>query len=372
MKSVHNSPTGAANSPAKRVLIVDDSATVLEYLKHVINADAGLEVAGTARSGHEALEMVKLERPDIVTMDIHMPGMDGLEATRRIMEECPTPIVIVTSSWDQDQIRNSFRAIEAGALAALEKPHGPGHPKSAAMVVKLLEMLKTMAEVRVVRRYHKHREKQNLSPKDAARLVPPPPRTAIELVAIGASTGGPPAIRAILGALDRNYPIPLVIVQHIATGFLRAMVDWLNAECEISVVIARNGEIARAGHAYFAPEGLQMGVNRGGSIVLTDSPAENGLKPAVSYLFRSVAKAYGPRALGILLTGMGRDGAAELKGMRDRGAITIAQSKESCVVYGMPAEAVKLDAAERILSPEEMVTFLISMTGKSAHPPGVS
>jgi len=364
MQEAPGSVKSVRANPPKRVLIVDDSVTVREYLRHVIDADEGLEVIGMAKDGLEAVSMVHMHKPDIVTMDIHMPTMNGLEATRRIMEECPAPIVIVTSSWDRDQARNTFRAMEAGALAALEKPPGPGHPKSAAMVAKLIETLKTMAEVRVVRRYRRLREQQGPAVEPEVRVPIAPARSRIELVAIGASTGGPPAIRALLSGLEATFPAPILIVQHITPGFLQAMVDWLNGECDLTVVVPKNGEMTRQGHVYFAPEGLHMAVNRSGSIVLSDLPAENGLKPSVSHLFRSVAAAYGPRAVGLLLTGMGKDGAMELKVMRDHGAVTVAQNKESCVVYGMPAEAVKLGAAEHVLSPEEMAAFLRAVVGR--------
>lgn len=372
MKQAPDSLKSATANPPKRVLIVDDSATVREYLRYVIAADEGLEVIGTARDGLEAVSLVHANKPDIVTMDIHMPAMSGLEATRRIMAECPVPIVIVTSSWDQDQARNTFRAMEAGALAALEKPPGPGHPRSAEMAAKLIQTLKTMAEVRVVRRYRRPREQLGPVVEPEVRVPIAPARSRIELVAIGTSTGGPPVIRTLLSGLGAAFPVPILIVQHITPGFLQAMVDWLNGECDLTVVVPKNGEPTRPGHVYFAPEGVHMGINRAGNIVLSDLPAENGLKPAVAHLFRSVAAAYGPRALGMLLTGMGRDGAMELKAMRDHGAVTVAQSKESCVVYGMPAEAVKLGAAEHVLTPEEMVVFVRTMVGRRDRAPAIA
>jgi len=343
-----------------RVLIVEDSFTVRQYLEHVINSDEQLEVIGVAKDGEEGVKLAKLKRPDIVTMDIHMPKMDGFEATRRIMEECPVPIVVVTSSWDPDSVKYSFRAIDAGALVALEKPPGPGHPRSNTLVAKLVQTIKTMSEVRVVRRSPRKRKTGGV-PAVSQAAEPAVARQRIEVVAIGASTGGPPVIKGILSELGQGFSMPILIVQHIAEGFLEGMVEWVNKESELSVRIASDGEHIRRGDVYFAPDGHHMGVTGGGRIVLSEGPVENGVRPSVSYLFRSVTKAYGERGAGVLLTGMGKDGAVELAGMKERGAVTVAQDRESCVVYGMPAEAVKLNGAVHVLSPEKITAFLNSL-----------
>ena len=347
-------------SPIKRVLIVEDSATVRLYLAHVIDADPGLEVVGMAKNGEEGVSLAALKRPDIITMDIHMPKMDGYEATRRIMEECPAPIVIVTSNWKPEDVKNSFRAIDAGALAALEKPTGPGDSRSKPLVAKLLQTLKTMSEVKVVRRLPRQkRPEATLEAWPAEGLGVG--RQRVEVVAIGASTGGPPVIKSILSGLEQGFSVPILIVQHIAPGFLKGMVEWLDKECGISVRIGSEGDHVMAGVVYFAPDGTHMGVTGAGRIVLSNGPSENGVRPSVSHLFRSMADAYGARGAGILLTGMGKDGAMELARMKEKGAITVAQDKESCVVYGMPAEAVKLNGAVHVLPPEGITAFLNSI-----------
>jgi two-component system, chemotaxis family, protein-glutamate methylesterase/glutaminase len=359
------SPITNHQSSIKRVVIVEDSLTIREYLAHIIDSDPALEVVGMARDGEEGVKRVCRERPDIVTMDIHMPRMNGYEATQRIMAECPVPIVIVTSSWHPDDVKNTFWAIDAGALTALEKPPGPGNPRSKPLVAKLLQTIKTMSEVRVVKRFPK---KHQSPTADQGSL--PEPKGALEqhidVVAIGASTGGPPVIRAILSGLRQGFSIPVLVVQHISPGFLDGMVGWLDKECGISVKIGSDGEPVRGGVVYFAPDGVHMGVNGSGKLVLSDGPLENGVRPSVSHLFRSVAEAYGQRAVGVLLSGMGRDGAADLALMRERGAITVAQDKESCVVYGMPAEAVKLNGAGYILPPERIAALLNSV-GKASQ-----
>ena len=343
-----------------RVLIVEDSFTVLQYMAHVINSDEQLEVIGMAKDGEEGVRLAKIKRPDIITMDIHMPKMDGYEATRRIMEECPVPIIVVTSSWEPDEVNNSFRAIEAGALVALEKPPGPGHPRSNRLAAKLVQTIKTMSEVRVVRRLPREK-KQGGAPTASPAAGPAVTRQRIEVVAIGASTGGPPVLKDILSKLGQGFSVPILIVQHIASGFLEGMVEWVNKESGLSVKIASNGEHIREGSVYFAPDGHHMGVTGGGRIVLSEGPAENGVRPSVSHLFRSVTKVYGEGGAGVLLTGMGKDGALELAQMKERGAVTVAQDRESCVVYGMPAEAIKLNGAVHVFSPEEITAFLNSI-----------
>jgi len=317
-------------------------------------------VVGVAKDGEEGVKLAKLKRPDIITMDIHMPKMDGFEATRRIMEECPVPIVVVTSSWDPDSVKNSFRAIGAGALAALEKPPGPGHPRSNTLAAKLVQTIKTMSEVKVVRRSPRKR-KPGGAPAVSPAAGPAVARQRIEVVAIGASTGGPPVLKGLLSELGQGFSAPILIVQHIAQGFLEGMVEWVNKESKLSVTIASDGEHIRKGVVYFAPDGSHMGVTGGGRIVLSEGPVENGVRPSVSHLFRSVTKAYGKRGAGVLLTGMGKDGAVELAQMKERGAVTVAQDRESCVVYGMPAEAIKLNGAVHVLSPEAITGFLNSI-----------
>jgi two-component system, chemotaxis family, protein-glutamate methylesterase/glutaminase len=344
----------------KRVLIVEDSATVRQYLAHVIDSDPGLEVVGMAKDGVEGVKLARLKRPDIITMDIQMPGMDGYEATRRIMEECPVPIVIVTSNWHSQNVKNSFRAIDAGALAALEKPPGPGDPRSKSLVAKLLQTIKTMSEVRVVRRFPRQKKPgapYEELPAEVSAVV----RQRVEVVGIGASTGGPPVIKDILSGLRQGFSVPMLIVQHITAGFLEGMVEWLNKECGVSVKIGSDGEHIRAGVVYFAPDGAHMGVTGGGRIILRNGPSENGVRPSVSHLFRSIADAYGEKGAGVLLTGMGKDGAVELARMRDRGAITVAQDKGSCVVYGMPAEAIRLNGAVHVLPPDGITALLNSI-----------
>ena len=185
----------------------------------------------------------------------------------------------------------------------------------------------------------------------------------VKVVAIGSSTGGPPVLKTIFRLLRKDFPLPILAVQHIAAGFLEGMVEWLDKECPLSVRIPRDGERILAGSVYFAPDNHHMGIREGGGIFLNTDPLENGLRPSVSRLFRSVTRSYGRHAVGVLLTGMGKDGARELKEMKDAGAVTLVQNEASCTVFGMPGEAVKIGGASHILAPEEIAAWLNTLAG---------
>ncbi|PYV43807.1 MAG: chemotaxis response regulator protein-glutamate methylesterase [Acidobacteria bacterium] len=342
-----------------KVLVVEDSPAVQEFLIHVLSSDPEIQVIGSARDGEEALEAVKRQRPDIVTMDIHMPKMNGLEATRRIMETVPTPIVIVSGTSKIHGVEPTFHAIEAGALAFVQRPKGLGHPAYEATAKDFVETVKLMSEVKVVRRWARLRSDK--APAVPSLQTSDPLPAEIRLVAIGASTGGPLVIQTILSRLPKNFSVPIVIVQHMSPGFIEGFAEWLGHSSGFPVRVAAHGEALLPGHAYIAPDGFQMSVERNARIGLRKDELENGLCPSVSYLFRSVAKIYEQKAIGVLLTGMGKDGAAELKLMKEQGAITLVQDKESSVVHGMPGEAILLEASTYVFPPEGIATALASL-----------
>ena len=350
--------------PARKitVLVVDDSVVSRDLLTYLLASDPGIEVIGQARDGAEAIAVLLEKNPDVVTMDIHMPGMDGFEATRRIMETRPIPIIIVSSSFDPEDVAKTFRTLEAGAVTAVEKPPGPGDPHHAALARKLIDAVKAMSEVRVVRRWPRAR----MASRNTEPPAPPPGAGEIRLLVIGASTGGPPVLQTVLAGLPKPCPVPVVIVQHISAGFVQGLADWLASTTGMPVQIARHGEIVQPGTAYLAPDGCQMSITRDARIVCGPEPAEHGLRPSASFLFRSVAQQFGAQAAGVLLTGMGRDGAADLKLMRDAGAVTFAQDKESSVVHGMPGEAIRLGAAMHVAPPESITALLRALL--TAHP----
>jgi two-component system, chemotaxis family, protein-glutamate methylesterase/glutaminase len=340
-----------------RVLIVDDSAGMRMMLEWIFGHDPALEVAGIASDGIEAVDAVARLSPDVITMDIQMPRMDGLEATRRIMETKPTPIVILSGNLDAEEVASSFRAMEAGALVALAKPRGIAHPEHAADLANLVRIVKLMAEIKVVKRWSRVVKGE---PQPLWQAVVEPAQTNHQVVAIGASTGGTVAINTILSRLPPGFPLPVLIVQHMTPGFIQGFADWLNITSRLPVHVASQDELVLPGHAYIAPDGFQMLAKHGGRISLIRSVPENGQCPSVSALFRSVAAVYGGKAVGIILTGMGNDGARELKLMKDRGAVTIAQDRESSVIFGMPGEAVNLDAVRYVLNPDGIVGYLVA------------
>ena len=360
MRSHGNPGPESDEEPKKliRVLIVEDSSVVRELLVYLLGRDPGIQVVGTANNGEEALEAVKRYRPDVITMDIHMPKMDGLEATRRIMETEPVPIVIVSGSVDPHENTRTFRAMEAGALAVLHRPAGIGHPEHEANARELLQTVKAMSEVRVVRRWPKKRGEPALPPvaKPLAEKV-----AKAKVVALGASTGGPPVLQTILAMLPRDFPLPILVVQHMTTGFTVSFTEWLARSSGLPVHVAVHGMLMQPGHVYVAPDECQMKVGHGEKIILTQEAPENGLRPSVSCLFRSLAMVYGGDVVAGLLTGMGRDGAEELRLLKDKGAITFAQDKESSVVHGMPGEAIRLDAARYVLAPDKIAAVLVSL-----------
>jgi len=344
-----------------RVLIVDDSAGMRMLLENIFSNDPAFEVAGLASNGMEAVDAAERLSPDVITMDIQMPGMDGLEATRRIMETRATPIVILSGNLDAEEVASSFRAMEAGALIALPKPRGITYAEHGAEIASLVRTVKLMSEIKVVRRWSRPTK---IKPHPFRQTAGEPAQADHQVVAIGASTGETVVINTILTGLPPGFPLPVLIVQHMAPGFIQGFAEWLNISSRLPVHVASQSERMLPGHVYIAPDRFQMLAEQGGRIALTLSDPGTLQCPSVSALFRSVATVYGGKAVGILLTGMGDDGAQELKLMKDKGAVTIAQDRESSVIFGMPGEAVNLNAAVYVMTPDNIVGYLISSVGK--------
>lgn len=347
------------------VLVVEDSPVAQLLLVHILNSDPHLTVVGAVDNGEEALAFIERNTPDVVVMDINLPGIDGYVATRRIMETRPVPIVICSANVNPAEVAETFRAIEAGAVAAVAKPFGPGHPDHERTAYDLVETVRLMSEVKVVKRWPK--TDRTHKPTGLLPAERPAAPSNCKVVAIGASTGGPPVLQTILAGLPGAFPVPLLIVQHIAPGFLPGLVDWIHQTTGVPIQIAAHGETPLPGRAYLAPDGYHMGLGANGQIALSRQAPENGLRPAVSYLFRSVAASYGANAVAVLLSGMGKDGASELKRLKDLGAVTIAQDEESSVVHGMPGEAIRLGAAGHVLNPEKIAALLTRLTANTSN-----
>jgi two-component system chemotaxis response regulator CheB len=340
-----------------RVLLVDDSPTLRHLIRSILDSDPALQVVGEARNGKEAIALCHKLDPDIVTTDIRMPEMDGYEAIRHIMAESPRPILVLTSTQSDRELGTSFKAIEAGALMILGKPHGlPGQDPEAD---RLIAHVKAMADVKVVRRrwgVQKRAQAETSSTPD-----PTPALCPAQIIAIGASTGGPPALHIILNQLPADLPLPVMIVQHISPGFVGGLARWLNDTTPLRVKVAEMDDGLQPGTAYLAPDGQHLLVKMRGLIGLGSSPPVDGHRPSVTALFESVALHYGSAAVGVLLTGMGSDGARGLKMMHGAGSRTLVQDEHSSVVFGMPKEAIALGAAGEVLPLEKIGLRLLKL-----------
>ncbi|MBI4195208.1 MAG: chemotaxis-specific protein-glutamate methyltransferase CheB [Betaproteobacteria bacterium] len=346
-----------------KVLVADDSQVARMLLAHLLESDPQIRVVGAVADGQSAVDFVAENKPDVVLMDIHMPHLDGFEATRRIMETQPVPIIICSATTNPREVATTFRLMEAGAVACVEKPIAREHVEFEQLVADLLQTVKLMSEVKVVRRWPRSRLAPVPAPVARAAALKPAP-AEIRVIGIGASTGGPPLLQTILAGLSKDFPVPMLVVQHIAHGFLPGLAEWLNQTTGFRIHVASYGTLPLAGHVYLAPDDFHMGVSASGRILLTREEPENGLRPAVSYLFRSLAEVWGASALGVLLSGMGKDGAAELKLMKDKGATTIAQDRESSVVHGMPGVAIGLGGATHVLPADRISDALVTLVNR--------
>ncbi|HWM88255.1 MAG TPA: chemotaxis-specific protein-glutamate methyltransferase CheB [Kofleriaceae bacterium] len=335
-----------------RVLVVDDSPTARELLAAIFEADPDLAVVGMAADGDEAVEMTEALRPDVISMDAQMPRMGGLEATRVIMSRVPTPIVIVSASFVAGEVSDAMQALRAGALAVIGKPRGPGAPDFDAMSREVCETVKNMSQVKVIRHWATD------SPVPPPRLAARRAGTRPQLIAIAASTGGPAVLSEILRELPVAFPLPILVVQHIAIGFAAGFATWLDSVVPLEVKVPRNGEGLRAGTVYVAPDDAHMGLADRRTVRVEPGPPIAGFRPSATYLFESAARMYGAEALGIILTGMGTDGVDGLQELSRRGGEVIAQDETSSVVYGMPGAAVAAGVTTSVLPTSAIAALL--------------
>lgn len=346
-----------------RILIVEDSLVVSLLLKAIIEAETDMSVIGQAVNGEDAVQKAISLKPDLITMDIRMPAMDGFEATRQIMAVHPTPIVVISSNVDDDELRITFRAIEEGALAVIEKPQGIHHPDFDTIRGNLVDTIRAMSEVKLVRR-HLHRTP--LIQTNTHQWTVPKEGVSMRLVALGCSTGGPQALHTILSSLPEAYPFPILVTQHISQGFVGGLVSWLDRASLIRVKLAEHREKLQRGTVYLAPDNYHLTVrshcHKDLSVQLDDSEPVNGFRPSATPMFRSLAETACKMAVGGILTGMGNDGAMGLLAMRRAGCQTFVQNKESSIIFGMPAQALALSAADTQLPLEQIATHLLTLT----------
>jgi len=346
-----------------RILIAEDSPTTTLLLKDLINNNSDMEVIGTAVNGREAVKMAHELKPDVITMDIHMPFMDGYQATRMIMSTTPIPIIVISSSVNKNEMQITFRAIEEGAVAVLEKPVMSGHTDYEKISNQLIRTIQAMSEVKLITRKLVQPVEKQIADQIFTPLITPLDH-AFEVVAIGCSTGGPQALSMILATMPADYPLPIVITQHMSSGFIDGMVKWLAGSTLMNVVLAEDQQELQPGTVYFAPDDRHLVIKRnsqGLMVQLNESPPLNGFRPSATPLLESVAQVCGRHSIGIILSGMGQDGVAGLFEIQKVNGHTFVQDQASSVVFGMAAAAIKTGATDEIVALNDIAAHLIEL-----------
>jgi two-component system chemotaxis response regulator CheB len=342
-----------------RVVVVEDSPSIRMTIIAMLESVPDIKVVGIAENGNEAVHLASRLKPDLITMDIRMPLMDGLEATRQIMSIQPVPIVVIANGIYETDLNIAFSAIQAGALTVVEKPKGLDPASYEAVRSQLLTTVRSMSQVHVIRREHK--VKTLLGTRPLKALHQTLHKRRIQVLAIGASTGGPGILNQIFRELPQSFSIPILVVQHITPGFVDRMVDWLDGEAKVSIKVAADGEKLTPGKVFIAPENAHLTVRSGGMIKLEFDPPIKGYRPSASRLFETVGKVYGPLSVGIVLTGMGDDGADGMEYLSRSGGFTIAQDEASCSVSSMPKAAVDRGIVDEVLDPGEITLRLLEL-----------
>lgn len=351
-----------------RVMLVEDSLVVRTLLAHIVERDPTLELVGAFASGEEALAAIERVKPDVVSMDIRLPGIDGLETTRRIMTERPTPIVVIADSIEDSSLKISMNALRAGALSVVEKPVATTHVGYEAVAGEICTQLRIMAAVPVIRRrpIGSARPSRDLRARPDSMSVPGP-RTRPSVLAVAASTGGPPALAKVVGALPKDFPLPVLVVQHMGATFMEGFAAWLDGVVPLPVGLTRDGDRAEPGRVYVAPGDRHLELSPGGVLRVTDAAPLGGQRPAATVMFRSLAQHAGAQGVGVLLTGMGEDGALGLLDLRRAGGATVAEHESTAVVYGMPAAAVRLGAADSVLPLDRVAPHVLDLLQPEAR-----
>lgn len=337
-------------------MLVEDSPTIREMFIYTLASEKDIEIVAIAKDGEEAIELARKVHPDIILMDIEMPKLNGFDAAEEIMRENPCPILLMSAVWNIDEIKETSIKRNIGALGVYEKPYGPGHPDFKELYNKIVTDIRLMSDVHVIKRHNK----KNTPIKDE-----PCAQTRVKrsIVLIGASTGGPPILQLILSALPADYPLPVLVAQHMSSDFVNSLIEWLDDLCSIKIKKAEDGEKIHGGYAYIAPAEYHLCLN-GDRIKLLKADKEDLTVPSISKLFSSINPFYAQKIVAILLSGMGSDGADSIVKLKNNGALTLAQNEATSIVFGMANEAKKLGGIELTLPPEEIIGLLLEMQDK--------
>ena len=385
-------------SQSIRVVVVDDSSVIRTTITKLIERDPGIRVVGAARDGCEAIAMVERLRPDIVTMDVWMPVLDGLATTEHLMAYCPTPILVLTAALANREVDITFKMLDAGALEVIEKPRADSHLALMRASDDLIRRIKILSRVKVVTHLRGRRRGADSAPQPIALATPkqlrggspgateaspmpapglrppnhrlpivrsvPHAQASFPVVVIGASTGGPRVVHQILGGLPRNFSAAIVVVQHIAAGFSIGMAEWLAGASVLPVRLAAEGALLQPGEVLVAPDQHDLLIAPDASVHLNANPLLIQ-RPSIDVTMQAAAEVFGAHVIGVLLTGMGRDGAYGMLTIRRSGGHTIAQDEASCAIFGMPRASIQLGAAVEVLSPAQIVARLVALLDTS-------
>jgi two-component system chemotaxis response regulator CheB len=363
-----------------RVLVVDDSALMRKMIPHILASDPEIEVVGTAMDGVFALKKIAALHPDVITLDVNMPRMDGLETLRHIVEDFGTPSIIVSSVTVKDADL-TLQALEIGAFDFVAKPQDAISLHMGDIRNALIQKIKAayfnpIARLKIRRPPPVAKERQRAEPRRIGTKPAPSKSPAESVLAIGASTGGPNALSYLLPQLPQDFPAAILVVQHMPAGFTEMFAKRLDSICKIRVKEAEDGDLVLPGRALIAPGNRHLKIKKlplGTVAVLSDTSPVNGHRPSVDVLFRSAASEYGSKTTGVIMTGMGSDGAQGIGEIKEKGGITVAQDEDSCVVFGMPKAAIEKNYVTDIVTLDRMGDFLIThsahkMDGVEAEP----
>jgi len=346
-----------------RVVLIEDSPVALEILQRLLNSSPDVDVVGTARDGIEGLEVINKTRPDVICTDFHMENMDGLELTQRVMADDPRPILVISNFVQKTDVDNVFRLLQAGAADVFPKPSTDSPTDYEKLKSALVTKIKVLSNMKVTQKRKQQPLSGSVKPITSGAFSSNQPLmtnvSRVKVIAIGASTGALPAIQKIVCQLPSNFPLPLICTVHVSTGVLSGLVNWLSTECPLRVKIAEVGESPAPGTVYFAPEKNDLELDARGKFIYTDCPETNKHCPSITATFKSIARVYGKATAGVLLTGLGRDGAEGLQAIAQAGGITLAQEEKGGGAFGMVKEAMSLDAVQQMLAIDKIAPFLL-------------